>query len=97
SAHLLDDRARVGDEDLRIVLVARLVEQARGARHGRLEARRIDLDAVRRAERLVAFAAEDGPGADQREVDVEEDGPRRHRPRSVAAGTAAGLAVLVRP
>ena len=75
AAHHLDDRARVGDEDLRRRRrIVRAIEQRGRAGHRGVEPRGVDGHAVARAESLIAFAAKGRSGVDQREVDVEEDG-----------------------
>ena len=52
AAHVLDDRGGVVNEESRIVdLLLDLVEDERRRRDGRVEARRIDVDASWRAER----------------------------------------------
>src|SRR5207302_3894699 len=76
-AHLLDDVARVRDENLGVVHVVRTVEERRGARDALLELRRIDLHAVPRAERLIALAAKRRTGIDQGEIDIEKNRLRR--------------------
>ncbi len=78
-AHVLDDRPRVVDEQLGVVVVRlHFVEHRRRLRDGRPEQRRVDRHAVAGAEEPVALALKGRAGVDQREVDVEED-RARHR------------------
>ena len=79
TAHVLDDRPRVVDEELRIVVVRLdLVEYRGRLSDGRPKQRRVDRDTVAGTEVPVALALEGRAGVDQREIDVEEDGAR-HR------------------
>ena len=81
-AHLLDDPRRIAHEQL--VVVDRLVgpsSSGAAAATAASNRRRIDLDEVLRAKRLVALATKRRAGEDQREVDVEEDDTRRRGKR----------------
>src|SRR5262245_51500535 len=73
ASHLLDDVARIADEDLGVVYrVVRAIENGRRPHHGVLEQRRIDADAMLRTESVIAGTLKCRSGVDQREIDIEE-------------------------
>src|SRR5205814_10461591 len=98
AAHLLDDVARVRDEQLVVVRRSfRIVEHRRGARDGGLEFLRIEVDIVPLRKRLVPFAAEHRPWIDQREIDIEQNGARpRRRFTNVHAEYGPAITTLAR-
>src|SRR5438105_5416112 len=79
--------------------VLRLVENMRRAQDGVAESRRLDAEAVPGGKLAIAFALKSRPRIDQREVDVEEDGPRPavHRLYGPATTTAARSIPCARP
>ena len=93
AAHPLHDVRGVSDVDLGVVRrVVRALEERCRAGHRLVEFRLVDLHAVPLAERPVAFGAKHRARADQREVDVEEDGFRSHSPFPIGSGDDDGRA-----
>src|SRR5436190_6388412 len=77
-AHLLDDVPRISDEDLGVVAaVVEIVEYRRRAGDRRVEAFRIGVHAVSRAERTIALASKRRTRMNEREIDVEQYGADR--------------------
>ena len=80
-AHALDDPLGEEDPDLLVVVELRVPLERRERGAARLVvARRVELEAVPRAEPPVALGPEVGPRLRDREVDVEDNGAQPHLP-----------------